>query len=229
MGRYQLEELNKEQKYLLKIVWEDIEYLRKEWDQEISDESLRRSSNVLRNLLVENQFGKAWRIIGLEKEPKIKAPDLEVIIEDLDISKVVLAHAGGAFYHGMQIMGMTVGKYVLSPDQRRKRAQRGPCAIEREFYLSEFLASACVIIKGAKISRRELIKYVANKLGGTHVDFARNLSSDIEKKFIALDSVPNNLYIGEKRVVYLELLSVGQSVAKASDTESFICRAKTLL
>ncbi len=211
-----------EERYLIKIVCEDLIYLKKEWDQEISDESLRRSSNVLRNLLVEDQFGKAWRIVGFEKQPRIKAPDLELCIEGLDLSKITLAQAGGAFYHGMQIMAFAFGKYILTPEQRKKRAQKTPESLEREFYLTEYLDSPCIIIKGTKINRRQLIKYVANKLGGTHVDFRRNPSIDADKKYIVLDSTPNNLEIGEKKAVYLELLAIGQSIAKTSDIEKFI-------
>ena len=196
----------------------------KKWGSKINDESLRRSSNVLRNLLVEDQFGKAWRIVGFEKQPKIKAPDLELCIEGLDLSKITLAQAGGAFYHGMQTMAFASGRYFLTPEQRTKRAQQSPESLEREFYLMEYLDSPCIIIKGTKINRRQLIKYVANKLGGTHIDFRRNPSIDTDKKYIVLDSIPNNLEIGDKKALYLELLALGQCVAKAADTEKFILK-----
>ena len=60
-------------KHFVKIVAEDLNYLLNEWDQEISDDSLRRNSTVLRRLLVEGDYSNAWRMIGLEKEPKICA------------------------------------------------------------------------------------------------------------------------------------------------------------
>jgi hypothetical protein len=220
--------MSKEQRYLVNLVREDLTYLKEKWDQEISDESLRRSSNVLRNLLVEDQLGRAWRIIGFEKQPVIRAPDLERYIDDLDISRIMLAQAGGAVYHGMEIVVFTAGKYALSPEQIRKRAQKNPDALKRQFYLKEYLDSLCMVIKGNRIYRRELIKYVANKLGGTHVDFRRNPSNETERKYIALDSIPHNLEVGEKRAIYLELLSIGQSIATAADTERFISVAKDL-
>ena len=220
--------MNKEHLYLVTVVRQDLTYLREEWDQEISDDSLRRSSNVLRNLLVEDQFGRAWRIIGFERQPKLTAPDLEYYIEDLDSSKITLAQAGGALYHGMMICALASGRYALSPEHIRKRAQKGPYALEKEFYLSEYLDSSCMVINGIRISRRHLIKYVANKLGGTHIDFRRDPSSEADKQYIALDSVPNNIEVAEKKAMYYELLSIGQCIAKAADTAKFISVAKEI-
>jgi len=220
--------MNKEQIYLVSVVRQDLVYLREEWDQEISDESLRRSSNVLRNLLVEDQFGKAWRLIGFERQPKIAAPDLDYYIEDLDSSRITLAQAGGASYHGMKIFALASGRYALSPEHIKKRAQKDPHALEKEFYLSDYLESTCMVIKGIRISRKCLIKYVANKLGGTHIDFRRDPSSDAHRQYIALDSVPNNLEVAEKKAMYYELLSIGQCIAKTADTERFISAIKDL-
>lgn len=214
--------MSKGQRYLVKVVWDDLKYLREEWDQKISDESLRRSSNVLRTLLVQDQFSKAWRIIGLENQPKVKAQDLDLYLEDSDIKMISLAQAGGAFYHGMKIGPIAFRKEALSPEQIKKLVQKSPDALEREFYLKEYLDSTCMVIKGVKISRRALIKYIANKLGGTHIDFHRNPSIEEDKKFIALDAIPDRLEVGEKKVVYLELLGIGQCIARSSDAERFI-------
>jgi hypothetical protein len=220
--------MNKEQTYIVTIVRQDLLYLKEEWDQEISDESIRRSSNVLRNLLVEDQFGRAWRLVGLERQPKVIAPDLEHYIDDLDGLKISLAFAGGALYHGKKIFAFTMGRYALSPEHIKKRADKGPFALEKEYYLSEYLKSICMVVRGIKIGRRQLIKYVANKLGGTHIDFQRDPSSEEGQQYIALDSIPNNIEVGEKRALYLELLSIGQCIANAADTIKFITISKDL-
>jgi hypothetical protein len=220
-----LTELTAKQRYLVQVVRQDLVYLRDEWDQDIGDDSLRRSSNVLRNLLVEDQFGKGWRSLGFEKQPVIKAPDLLSIIEELNQTKIMLAQAGGALHHGMKVMGMVQGKYVLSPEQIRRRAKRGPFTLEKDYYLSEYLNSPCLVLNGEFVKRRHVIQYVANKLGGVHLDFKRDSSNDLERKFIILDSIPSNIEIAEKKIIYLELLSIGQCVAHAADTEKFIAFA----
>jgi hypothetical protein len=46
---------------LLAMVKSDLAFLEDKWDQSIDEQSLRRSSTVLRNLLVYDGFGKAWR------------------------------------------------------------------------------------------------------------------------------------------------------------------------
>jgi hypothetical protein len=220
--------LSKEDRYIIGVVHEDLVFLREKWDQEVSDESLRRSSNVLRNLLVEDQYGRAWRALGLDRQPQISAPDMDNYFDGFDISQIVLAQAGGAIYRGMQIAALCSGRYVLSPEQRMKRVQKGPYALENKFYLREYLESPCMIVKGVKIARRQLIKYIANKLGGIHIDFRRDNASPEDRQYILLDSIPDNIEVAGKKPLYYELLSIGQCVAKADDTEKFISIVKEI-
>ena len=41
---------------LLEVVVSDLIFLHEEWDEEVDDHSLRRSSTVLRRLLVDNEL-----------------------------------------------------------------------------------------------------------------------------------------------------------------------------
>ena len=50
----------------------------------------------------------------------------------------------------------------------------------KDYRLSEFLSTPTLIVVGHSLSRRQLIKYVANKLGGVHYDTSRNRSEDRE-------------------------------------------------
>lgn len=49
---------------LIDIVGADLLFLREEWEASIDDHSLRRSSTVLRRLLVENELQRAWKKAG---------------------------------------------------------------------------------------------------------------------------------------------------------------------
>jgi hypothetical protein len=57
----------------LAAVASDLGYLADVWSQPIDEQALRRSSNVLRTLLVDNALGRAWRLVGEKGEPTVEA------------------------------------------------------------------------------------------------------------------------------------------------------------
>ncbi len=83
---------------LVRTVKLDIAYLRQQWDQSVDDDSLRRSSPVLRRLIVENDLQRAWKESGQAREPQIHAATLEGVISDIPLEKIIFAAAGGAQY-----------------------------------------------------------------------------------------------------------------------------------
>jgi hypothetical protein len=62
--------LTPEDKQLLEIVQSDFRFLRDEWDNQVDDHSLRRSSPILRRFLVENDLHRAWKIVGMPNQPR---------------------------------------------------------------------------------------------------------------------------------------------------------------
>lgn len=216
-----------EESYILKTVTEDLVFLREKWDQEIDDASLRRSSNVLRILLVEDAYGKAWRLAGLEKQPRIYAPDLEEALEGLPRERIRFAQAGGAVYKGVRIASALMTDFAMSDSQIKERAKKRAGPPKKAFWLSEFADSPCLIINSVEVKRRELVQYVANKLGGAHLDLRRDPTKELDRKFMALDSLPG-IVIAGKASVYYELLSIGQALARSSDTEKFLKRIRNL-
>ena len=62
---------------LVKYVYSDLIFIRDNWIEDISDDNLRRNSNILRNLLVEGKLLKAWKEIGLTSQPYIPSPNLD--------------------------------------------------------------------------------------------------------------------------------------------------------
>jgi hypothetical protein len=200
----------------------DLRWLREEWDEEIDDDSLRRSSSVLRRLLVDGELGRSWRTLGLDKQPIITAPSLEAFLKGVPILMVEWAQAGGARYHGMEVSGTLEFAGLLPP-----RKLDDPT---RSFSLKKFLESSCVVTKGTLISRRVLVKYVANKLGGVHsVDSSRSRRSPDERGYQALDGIRGVYKVADKDSLYFELLSIGQCLASSPDVEGLLERAKFAL
>ena len=205
--------------YIVQTVKEDLEYLIKEWTQDIDDQSLRRSSGTLRRLLVEDALGKAWRITGFKKEPLIKSFGLGDLISSVGLYRITFAQAGGAKLKGVQVATLFE---IKGPQTYNKHCDTIPI----EYRLSQFVESICMVIDGQSIRRREIINYVSNKLGGVHTDTQRDMSktsrkNQKEKVYILLDSIFKSWVIIDKNAVFYELLSIGQSLISSKDIIAF--------
>jgi hypothetical protein len=69
---------------------------------------------------------------------------------------------------------------------------------------------------GKRFSRAQVVKYVANKLGGAHFDTRRGHRKE-DPDFILLDKVTPTVHLLDKPAIYFELLSIGQAVAGSHD------------
>lgn len=176
----------------------------------MSEQSLRRSSNVLRNLLVEGALGRAWRMAGQPKEPGIEAVDLATVLAGLRYEKILFASAGGGHSGSMSIAGVLLYGEAMPDAMVKERARPEPPT--PVFPLSQFNASPGLVVRGEAITRREVVKYVANKLGGAHFDDRRT-----ERAHILLDEVLSSMTVSDKRAPYFELLSIGQAVVASAD------------
>ena len=63
---------------LARLVAEDLDYLFRDWNQDIDDASLRRSSPVLRALLVDGLLAQAARQVG--REIRVMAPAISRVV-----------------------------------------------------------------------------------------------------------------------------------------------------
>jgi hypothetical protein len=106
----------------------------------------------------------------------------------------------------------------MTPEVIRARYEAGPPG-PREYWLSEFLASAGIVAQGERVSRRDVIKYVSLKLGGVHPpDPSRRADEDAYR---LLDRV-SVARVGDKRPVYFELVSIGQAIAGSSGARELL-------
>lgn len=218
--------MNANDLYVIETVAQDLSFLRESWDESIDDASLRRSSNVLRMLLVDGNYGRAWRLAGFSQEPRIIATDLSANLGTIDRSRIVYAQAGGARFQGMELAGALMVNYAMTDRELAQRTGNRSSPLRSEYGLSQFVESDCIIYKGVHIKRREIIQYVANKLGGAHLDVNRSLSK--EHKDVLLDELRNTMQLVGKPSIYFELLSIGQAIAQAKDTLRFLERVRNL-
>jgi hypothetical protein len=208
---------------LLKVVAEDIEYLRSDWLSEITNPALRQGSTTLRRLLVDGDLQTAWKKARLPGEPQMPAfviPDVEAVYKK---ERIVFASAGGAIYRGAQVAGMCMVDYEASNEELKRQQALG---IPRQVLgLRRFTEGPCIRLRRGHINRRQLVKYVANKLGGAHYDERRG-SHHEESLYRELDALSERIQCLGKPVLYFELLSIGQALANAPDLHRLVAEAK---
>jgi hypothetical protein len=239
--------LTDDDRRLVEVVVADLAYLRDEWGPAPSDDALRRSSAALRVLLVEDAFGRAWRVVGLRKQPVIHCPDLVAAMVHVPRADIAYAQAGG----GSLPAGKMYGDVLFRGNHTVPATPP-----ERSIGLSKFVDAPGILVNPALVaqsvadmsrisgrslappspdladellvaSRRDVIKYVAHRLGGTHVGRARN--EEEAKLWAALDMASKHFHLLEKPAVFYELLSIGRLTAAGSDAGSFMDTAHHVL
>lgn len=230
-----------EQARLLTVA-EDIEYFGQWWrSQSVDNMTIRHGSSILRRLLVEDAAGRSWRTLGFKKEPTIQGPDLLAFFlkEKFDISLIVGAVAAGVRHDGIDtaflsarrvdnpktgaVASADVGFAVSMGFAVRDARSPTPSAdldqlIGRTWHLHGYLDAPGMVRRGTILNRREVIKHVANEMGGVHVSKSSSQHRDLQVE------AENKLFIKgltrEVRGQYIEILAIGQSVARSADFQS---------
>lgn len=209
---------------LIKIVLEDINYLTDEWSQDIDDPSLRRSSAVLRSLLIDGQLIKVANM--LNEEISIMAPLISKYEDELNDPSIIFYQSGGAKYRKMEVQSLKQTNRVMTADEIRKNFEKQKDIIGQNYSLklTKFMKQVSFVINGTKINREEVIKYIVNKRGGAHFDSSRKTEKsgsrgELERKFTLLDVVHSGTIVADKNAVYYELLSIGQRLIGSQDVQ----------
>jgi len=178
---------------------------------------------VLRRLLIEDNLGRVWREVGFTKQPRILSNTLDTIGCE---KSVFFAQAGGAHHKGVQVGPVRMGY----GDVPKKLVMGTGKPTKKPLFLSDFLASTCIIVNGIEISRHDLILYIANTLGGIHLDWDRGFtkSERLKAKFEGLDVHYKTGETANKESIYYELLSIGQNLANSRDISKLIKHIKTV-
>jgi hypothetical protein len=216
--------------YAARVVASNLRYLKSTWRGIIHDDTLRRSSSELRDLLLRDEFGRAWRTLGFDGEPRIHAVDLQSALKPYDLSRIGFALAGGAEFAGLKVAALRL--------VRVDRLETSPEPLGdppfKDFGLRAFLGSPCLVVTededgmpgedGSRsivraphwVTRRQVVSYLNHRLGGIHVSQGK---TEAEKRLFALlDSAPTAFVLG-KRAIYWEALSIGQAIARSDDAQ----------
>src|SRR5262249_47815990 len=187
------------------------------------DHQLRRISVELRKLLIDDNLVRSWKLLQLlPKAPIIIAPRLRTV----GLGANDFAVAAGGNLPGVAIGNFRVRTRALSAEEIKAEYEQGRGDIEYPFSLSDYKESCAIYMRGQKVSRRQLVQYVANKKGGAHLDNTRKKD---EAAYAALDAaVESGFSFGPtgKNAVYLELLAIGQNLTNSPDIKRFMNNAQ---
>jgi hypothetical protein len=196
------------------VAADDLQYLRDEWGDKISESALRRGSVTLRQLLIYELYRKAWREAGFEGAPAVVAPNLDRSMERKKDVRLELGAAGGGRVDGNYYAFVFYAPQGAAPDPR-------PEEVRWKFEIGKFLRSTALVFQNRKIPRQAIIGYVANKRGGGHLDHKRE-TEGFGPAYAILDNHADRMMMGDKNAVFYELMSIGQALANSADAAKLI-------
>ena len=186
------------------------------------DADIRRMSPTLRRLLVDNDIQKAWKLCGFEREPKVtlrssvaNAPSHD---NGLVFSQNVEIDLGEAKIGPVQVFNRALSDEEIR--QRYEESIRRATGSGPSMGLSRFLDYPIITVSGTPITGRELIKYVANKLGGAHFD--------PQNRDHGLESISQTIKVFDRDPLYLSGLGIIQTIVASDDIKKLIATAKKL-
>lgn len=228
----------------LRAVAEDIEYFQDWWQhgERLNHAEIRRGSAALRRLLVEDAAGLAWRQVGFLKSPTLQGPDLLAFFGDVGIEAdlVITAAAAGVRFSGMDTAFLSARRadnpitgisarakegFAVSVSNVMRNADNPQPSnldifIDRAWHLHEYLNAPGIIRKGEMVNRREVLKHMANEMGGVHV--AEN-ASDLRD---ILNDAESKMFIdfkqGSLQTHYIEVLAIGQAIGRSEDFQKLV-------
>lgn len=229
------------------VVAEDLEWLKQDWwtnqGADLSPADVRRGSASVALLLSQGLMGRAWRAHGFDREPSVIAPDLEALAEQkglqLEMSPALVAGGGrvanvemimvGAFRVDNPTTGVPADadegfavKVGAIARDTSTGAEPRDALIHKEWRVSQYLKAVGAVRKGQRISRQQIIAYFRNYAGGAHLDAVllhaqrktpqQELVHDLRRHVIA------DTWDG----LFFEMLSIGQCVGRASDSDRLV-------
>lgn len=220
--------------HLLKVVKGQLEYLKRQLQRPLDYDNLLRISAILRQLLVDNNglLQSLWRAFGHANAVRIQTTSIDSLLDsDYLKDKTSFLVANGAVVGSLWLGPLGQCEPQLTARLRKDLAHFGDDAYEpTSLGLSDYLESTCIYLDGIKVSRRHLVKYVANKLGGIHYDTGRDEKDALElASYKVLDDLfdfysatPKSarlplVFEGKLHVLHIALLAVCRDVTESKD------------
>jgi hypothetical protein len=212
----------------------DLLHLQKTVENIPSPHEVRRSTPILRNLLLQNQLNNSWRLLGFDGAVYIETNTVFAEIKPTIEDEVAIAPArrGGV----VEVQGLS---FTAAPASIG-RSYALPVGVPNRFKLSKFLDSSGMFLRGSHISRKIAIEFACDKRGGAHLDY-KIRSKDHTRSMALLAEVydPKPTTVGEYsfevsftnyglRPLERYVLNTTQDLVDAPDIQKLIARAREL-
>jgi hypothetical protein len=206
-----------------RLVAEDLVFLR-DWGGQMKDDEIRRGTATLRRLLVEGVYGAAWRAAGLSKQPYVSSVDLDKSLSLQTTEKVVFALACGAELRGLRTGPLVITEAHPSTTHNMVAQQylKHGAPAQHEFSLSSFLSAPRAYAFGERLSRADVVKYLANVRGGVHLSASQTRrESELVKRVQVAD---NQFIIFGTEGLIREVVVIAQDVGRSKDADAYVRR-----
>lgn len=158
---------------LVTVVAEDLRFLARPVQDQVTRTDVRLIATVLRRLLLHGDYSTAWRLMGNEGEPSLRAMDPEPMVRDVpDPMWIHYAYAGGSSPSRARHAGLSM--VIVPAAEHKGREAFGSTAwddlrirhsVRRTYKLTAYKRSTCIQIASNKIKRQDLLHYVAKQTG----------------------------------------------------------------
>lgn len=231
----------------LVLIGGDLEYLRDlPIDRLLTHTEVRLAAGILRRLLVDGQIDSFWRHISAKAkvQPSVEVTEIDTALSKWPHRWIKYAWAGGAnpqlaAHHTGFIFAAIPQEEHEQYDSVETLFEQNPIPMTGQkvrFTLADWLRSTSVAVMTNErglvaISRRSVLKYIANRKGGVHFDPKRDLTVGSAKR--KQESVEHHLLDhGLLRVGHLtgpefEVASMVRAVRDSDWAEQIIATAKT--
>jgi len=187
---------------LVDVVKSDLEWLVREFEDGSRErDELRRASAVVRRLLVDGSLQQARKMAGAQGQPKMDVYPLSQALDLTHLADVELVVAAGC-----RIERRLLGPFSMGPQHF---SMPSPPVVD-SLPLPQFMGSPCLVAKGQFVSRNQVVKYIANKLGGVHYDTSRLRKSD--EYIQQLQALDGYMVVKPISAVDLTLLAIIQAM-----------------
>lgn len=220
--------------HLLRVVKGQLEHLKRQQHRPLDYDNLLRLSAILRQLLFDNSglLQSAWRAFGYANAIRIQTTFIDDLLDsDYLKGRTAFIAANGAVVGSSWLGPLSQCEPQLTARLGKDLALFGDDSYEpTTLRLSDYLGSTCIYLDGIKVSRRHLVKYVANKLGGTHYDTARDEKDASElASYKALDDLfdfysvtpkgarSTPVFEGKLHALHIALLAVWRDITESRD------------
>jgi hypothetical protein len=211
-----------------RVVLENLEEISERSCGRATEKDLRLISPHVHLLLVEGMLRVVSRQLGIRI--RLLLPESYLELERQVAEGVEFATAGEVSSHGVIVRSISVTRGAAARKRARNKG-RTPNRTERKvaLKLDEWLKKPTIIVSGLRVTNLELIKYVANKLGGKHFDRRRNPNKGLEVKFEKLDEINATVRVAEKKPAYLQFAGLAQLLTNSSDVRKLMKQLRSKL